>query len=179
MARLSDKYKNEIINKMVERFNYKNKLQVPHIKKVVVNMGVGEAAQDIKEMDGAVEEMTVITGQKPALTRASKAIATFKIRKGSTVGCKVTLRRKRMYEFLDRLINVALPRIKDFRGVSNASFDSDNNYSIGITEQVIFPEIEFDKIQKTRGMDITIVMNAKTKEEAHELLRFFGMPFKK
>lgn len=179
MARLLEKYKNEIIPQMVSRFNYKNKLQVPRIKKIIVNMGVGEAAHDIKELEGALEELTVITGQRPAVTRASKAIANFKIRKGSAVGCRVTLRRKHMYEFLDRLINVAIPRVKDFRGLSNGSFDRDNNYSLGITEQVIFPEIEYDKIQKTRGMDIAIVMSARTKEEAQELLRFFGMPFKR
>ena len=179
MRRLLEKYNNEIIPQMTTRFNYKNRLQAPKIKKIVVNMGIGEAAQEIKELDAAMEELTLITGQKPAITRASKAIANFKIRKGSAVGCRVTLRHKRMYEFLDRLINVALPRIKDFRGMSNASFDSHNNYSLGITEQVIFPEIEFDKIQKTRGMDIAIVMNARTREEAHELLKLFGMPFKK
>ena len=141
-------------------------------------MGVGTAAQDAKELEVAMDELMFITGQRPAVRRASKAISNFKIRKGSPVGCKVTLRRKRMYEFLDRLINIAIPRVKDFRGLSNNSFDKGGNYSLGITEQVIFPEIEYDKIQKVRGMDITIVMDAKTKEEAHELLRFFGMPFK-
>ena len=179
MVRLLEKYKNEIIPQMVEKFKYKNVLQVPRIQKVVVNMGVGEAAADIKELDAAIEDMATITGQRPAITRASKDIANFKIRKGSAVGCRVTLRRDRMYEFLDRLINVAIPRIKDFRGVPVTSFDKGNNYSLGFTEQVIFPEIEYDKMQKTRGVDITIVMNAKTKEEARGLLRFFGMPFKR
>jgi len=179
MARLEEQYKAEVIPQMITKFNYKNKLQVARIKKVVVNMGVGEASQDTKLLDVAVEELATITGQKPVVTRASKAIANFKIRKGSAVGCKVTLRGKRMYEFLDRLINVAIPRIKDFRGVPDTSFDNGVNYSLGITEQIIFPEIEYDKIQKVRGMDITIVTDAKTKQEAHELLRLFGMPFKK
>jgi len=179
MSRLLEKYKNEIMSQMTAKFNYTNKLQIPKVKKIVVNMGVGEAANEIKELDVAIEELAIITGQKPVITRASKAVANFKIRKGSPVGCKVTLRSRRMYEFLDRLINVALPRIRDFRGMPNSSFDKANNYSLGIKEQVIFSEIEFDKIQKVRGMDITIVTDARSKDEAHELLKLFGMPFRR
>lgn len=179
MARLFDKYNNEIIPQMSARFGYKNHMQVPRLKKIVVNMGVGEAAQDIKEIESAMEELAAITGQKPAMTRASKAISNFKIRKGSPVGCKVTLRRKRMYEFFDRLINIAIPRIRDFRGLSGDSFDKRATYSFGITEQTIFPEVNVDKVLKTHGMDVTIVTSARSKEEAYELLKFFGMPFKK
>jgi large subunit ribosomal protein L5 len=178
MGRLLEKYNNEIIPQMMAKFNYANRLQVPRIKKVVVNMGIGGAAQEIKELEVAMDELTLITGQRPSITRASKAISNFKIRKGSAVGCRVTLRRKRMYEFLDRLINVAIPRVKDFRGVPSSSFDNHNNYSLGITEHTIFPEIEYDKVQKMRGMDITIVMNARNRQEASELLKQFGMPFR-
>ncbi|PIU42389.1 MAG: 50S ribosomal protein L5 [Candidatus Omnitrophica bacterium CG07_land_8_20_14_0_80_42_15] len=179
MARLLEKYKEEIVPQMISRFKYKNKLEVPRIKKIVVNMGVGEAAHEIKELDTAMEELAMITGQKPATRRAKKAIANFKIRQDSPVGCMVTLRRARMYEFLDRLVNIAIPRVRDFRGLSTTSFDKGANYSFGITEQIIFPEIEYDKVQKIRGMDVTIVTSAKTKEEAFELLKLFGMPFKK
>jgi large subunit ribosomal protein L5 len=179
MARLLEKYHSEIVPQMMTKFAYKNRLEVPRLKKIVINMGIGSAAQDIKELEVAIDELTLIAGQRPAITKASKAVSNFKLRKGSPVGCRVTLRRKRMYEFLDRLLNVAIPRVKDFRGLSNDSFDTNANYSLGITEQVIFPEIEYDKIQKMRGMDITIAINAGSKDEAHELLRLFGMPFKK
>ena len=178
VPRLQESYKNEILPKMMERFGYKNIFEVPRLKKIVVNVGFGEAAQDKKLIDGIVAEMAVITGQRPAITTAKKAIAGFKIRKGSVVGCKVTLRRARMYEFLDRLINISMPRIRDFRGVSPNSFDESGNYSLGIAEQGIFPEIEIDKIQVVHGMDVAIVTSAKTKNESRELLSLFGMPFK-
>jgi len=177
--RLLEKYRNEIIPKMMQVFNLRNKLAVPRVEKVVVNMGVGEGLQDIKLLEKAMEELALITGQKPILRRAKKAIANFKIRQGSPIGCKVTLRRTMMYEFMDRLLNVALPRIRDFRGVSTDSFDKAGNYTLGLTEQNIFPEIEYDRITRTQGMDVTIVIkNAKSKEQAKELLRLFGMPFK-
>jgi len=176
--RLLEKYRNEIAPKMMETFNLKNKLAVPRIVKIVVNMGVGEGAQDIKILEKSMDEMAVITGQKPILRRAKKAIANFKIRDGHPVGCKVTLRRAMMYEFMDRLVNVTLPRIRDFRGVSPDAFDHAGNYTLGLAEQTIFPEIEYDRITRTQGMDITFVIkNAKTKEQARELLRLFGMPF--
>jgi len=177
VPRLLDQYRNEIVPKLKESFGYTNNLAVPRIQKMVVNVGLGEAAQDKKLMDGVLEETAKITGQRPSVTKAKKAIAGFKIRKGSLVGCRVTLRRAHMYEFLDRLINIALPRIRDFRGVSATGFDNGGNYSFGITEQGIFPEIDIDKIQITHGMDITIVTSAKTKEESKELLKHFGMPF--
>lgn len=177
--RLLERYRNEIIPKMMESFHLKNKLAVPRIEKIVVNMGVGEGLQDIKILDKSMEELAAITGQKPILRRAKKAISNFKIRQGSPIGCKVTLRRSMMYEFLDRLLNIALPRIRDFRGVSAESFDEAGNYTLGLNEQNIFPEIEYDKITRTQGMDITLVIkNAKVKEQAKELLRLFGMPFK-
>jgi len=177
--RLLEKYRNEIIPKMMQAFNLRNKLAVPRVEKVVVNMGVGEGLQDIKILEKAMEELAIITGQKPILRRAKKAIANFKIRKGAPIGCKVTLRRAMMYEFMDRLLNVTLPRIRDFRGVSTDSFDKAGNYTLGLTEQNIFPEIEYDRITRTQGMDITIVIkNAKSKEQAKELLRLFGMPFR-
>lgn len=177
--RLLEKYRNEIIPKMMEEFSIKNKLAIPRIEKIVVNMGVGEALTDIKILEKAMEEMAMITGQKPILRRAKKAISNFKLKQGQPVGCKVTLRRTMMYEFLDRLVSIALPRIRDFRGVSLDSFDEKGNYTLGISDQVIFPEIEYDKITRTQGMDITLVIkNAKTKEQARELLRLFGMPFK-
>ncbi|NQU95046.1 MAG: 50S ribosomal protein L5 [Candidatus Omnitrophica bacterium] len=179
VPRLAEKYRNEIVPKMMERFGFKNSLEVPRIKKVLVNVGYGEAAQDTKLMDDLVKEIATITGQMPSVTMAKKAIAGFKIRKGSLVGCRVTLRKARMYEFMDRLINVAIPRIRDFRGLSPNSFDQGGNYSFGISEQSIFPELEIDKIKVVHGMDITIVMNAKSKEEAFELLRYFGVPFKR
>jgi large subunit ribosomal protein L5 len=176
--RLIDKYNNEIIPKMMERFKYRNKLQVPRLVKIVVNMGVGEAVQDIKILDEAMEQLALITGQRPIIRRARKAVSNFKIKQGLPIGCKVTLRRKMMYEFLDRLVNVALPRIRDFSGISTNSFDQRGNYTLGITEQTIFPEIEIDKISRIQGMDISIVTTAKTKQEAKELLRLFGLPFK-
>ena len=177
--RLLERYKTDITPKMMERFGFKNIHEVPRVKKIVVNVGLGEASEDKKVMDDVMQELAQITGQRPAATTAKKAIAGFKIRKGSLVGCRVTLRRRHMYEFLDRLINVALPRIRDFRGVSADSFDEKGNYSLGITEQGIFPEIEIDKIKMVHGMDITIVMTAKNAQEGRELLRFFGMPFRK
>jgi large subunit ribosomal protein L5 len=176
--RLLDKYRNEIIPGMMEKFSITNKLAVPRLEKIVVNMGVGEAIADIKILEKSVSEMAMITGQKPIIRRAKKAIANFKIRQGVPIGCKVTLRRKMMYEFLDRLVNIALPRVRDFRGVSADSFDEAGNYSLGIIEQVIFPEIDYDRISRVQGMDITFVIkNAKSHEQAQELLRFFGMPF--
>ena len=177
--RLLEKYKSAIVPKMMEKFRFTNTHQVPRLIKIVVNVGLSEALQDKKFLESVMSEIGVITGQKPVETKAKKAIAGFKIKKGSLVGCKVTLRRARMYEFLDRLINVAIPRIRDFRGLSADAFDERGNYSLGITEQGIFPEIEMDKIQIVHGMDITIVTNLAKKEESRELLRFFGMPFKK
>ena len=178
-SRLLEKYKNEITPKMIERFGYKNKMQIPKIKKIVLNVGLGMGAQDIKILEAAAQELATITGQKAVITKAKKAISNFKIRKGSTVGCKVTLRRIRMYEFLDRLVNVAIPRVRDFRGLSPNSFDEGMNYSFGITEQIIFPEIEYDKAPSIHGMDITINTNARSKEEASELLKLLGVPFRK
>jgi len=177
--RLLARYRDEIVPEMVKKFNYKNKLQVPKLEKMVINIGLGEATQDIKILEAAQNELAVITGQRPVITRAKKAIANFKIRKNSPIGCKVTLRRAMMYEFLDRLISIAIPRIRDFRGLSANSFDGGGNYSFGLNEQLIFPEVDIDKVFKTYGMDITIVTNAKSKDEAFELLRLFGMPFKK
>ncbi|RKY30601.1 MAG: 50S ribosomal protein L5 [Candidatus Omnitrophota bacterium] len=175
---LLEKYRKEIIPAMQEKFQLKNKLAIPMLEKIVINMGVASAREDIKTLEKAMEELAVITGQKPVMRRAKKAIANFKIRKNLPVGCKVTLRKTIMYEFLDRLINVALPRIRDFRGVSLDSFDEAGNYSLGISEQNIFPEIEYDKIYRPQGMDITIVIKrAKSVEQARELLRLFGMPF--
>ena len=177
--RLLEKYRNEIIPKMMEAFSFKNRLAVPRLEKIVVNMGVGEALQDIKILEKAMEELGQITGQKPILRRAKKAIANFKIRKGLPIGCKVTLRRTIMYEFFDRLISIALPRIRDFRGISPDSFDEAGNYTLGITEQSIFPEIDYDKVSRMQGMDITLVIkNVKSKEQARELLKLFGMPFR-
>jgi len=178
IPRLLEKYRNEIAPEMMRAFNLKNKLAVPRIEKIVVNMGVGEGIQDIKILEKAMEEMGLITGQKPLLRRAKKAIANFKIKQGQAIGCKVTLRRLMMYEFMDRLLNIALPRIRDFRGVSADSFDKAGNYSLGLSEQGIFPEIEYDKISRPQGMDITFVIkNAGSQEQAQELLRLFGMPF--
>lgn len=178
IPRLLERYRNEIIPQMMQVFNLKNRLAVPRLEKIVVNMGVGEGAQDIKLLEKSMEELAVITGQRPILRRAKKAIANFKIRQGNPIGCKVTLRRAMMYEFMDRLINVALPRIRDFRGVSAESFDKSGNYTLGMNEQNIFPEIEYDRITRTQGMDITFVIkNIESKEQAKELLRLFGMPF--
>lgn len=178
VTRLYKRYKDEITPEMMKILNYKNALQIPKIAKVVINVGMGEGAQDIKLLEAVSKELAQITGQHPVITKAKKAISNFKIRKGSPVGCKVTLRRMRMYEFLDRLINVALPSLKDFRGVSPKSFDKDNNYTLGLTEQTIFPEIDYDKVQKVHGMDITIVTNARSRDEAYQLLKLMGIPFK-
>lgn len=178
MPRLKDKFKNDIVKAMMDKFGYKNVMEVPRLEKIVVNMGVGEAIQNSKAIDAAVNDLMIITGQRPVVTKAKKSIAGFKLRAGMSIGCKVTLRGDRMYEFADRVINVALPRVRDFRGVSPKSFDGRGNYSLGIKEQLIFPEIEYDKIDKVRGMDIVFVTTAKTDEEARELLRLMGMPFK-
>lgn len=178
-ARLREKYKNEIVGQLVEQLGIKNINEVPKLEKIVVNMGVGEAATDAKELDAAVADMRVITGQQPMITRAKKSIAAFRVRAGMPIGCKVTLRGERMYEFLDRLLSVALPRVRDFRGISPKSFDGRGNYSLGITEQLIFPEIDYDKIDKNRGMDVTFVTTAKDDESARALLDAFGFPFKR
>jgi len=178
IPRLLEKYRDKITPAMMEKFSYKNRLQVPQLKKIVINMGIGEGSSDIKIIEQAMEELSQITGQKPIICRAKKAIANFKIRDGQPVGCKVVLRRFRMYEFLDRLINLTLPRIRDFSGVPSDSFDEAGNYAFGINEQSIFPEINIDKIKRPQGMDIIIVIDSKNKEESYELLKFFGMPFK-
>lgn len=178
-SRLKDLYRDEIVDAMVKKFGYKNKMEVPKLEKIVINMGVGEAKENAKILDVAVKELEIIAGQKAVLTRAKNSVANFKIREGMPIGCKVTLRNNKMYEFLDRLVNLSLPRVRDFRGVSADSFDGRGNYALGIREQIIFPEIEYDKIDKVRGMDIIIVTTAKTDEEARELLRLFNMPFKK
>ena len=178
IPRLLEKYRKEIVPAMRQKFGYGTSMEAPVIKKVVVNMGVGEAIADIKILDKAQEELSLITGQRPIQLRVKRAIANFKIREGLPIGCKVTLRRKMMYEFLDRLLNVALPRIRDFRGLPLDSFDKRGSYSLGLKEQGVFPEIDIDKIQRVQGMDITIVTNAKSNEEAYELLKLFGMPFK-
>jgi len=178
MVRLYELYKNEITPKMMEKFQYKNVMQVPKIERIVINIGVGEAIQNPKALDGAVNDLTTIAGQKPVVTRAKKSIAGFKLREGMPIGCKVTLRGDRMYEFLDRLINLSLPRVRDFRGISPEAFDGRGNFSLGIKEQTIFPEIEYDKIDKIRGLEVNIVTTAKTDEEARELLRSMGMPFR-
>ena len=178
MARLQQLYKDEIAGKLKEKFGFKSAMEVPKITKITVNMGVGEAVGDKKIMDFAVDDMTKITGQKPVVTNARKSIAAFKIRDGWPVGCKVTLRRERMYEFLDRLINVAIPRIRDFRGLNAKSFDGQGNYSLGVKEQIIFPEVDYDKIDALRGLDITITTTAKTDEHGRALLEAFRFPFK-
>jgi len=178
MARLYETYKSEIVPKLMEKFQYKNIMQVPRVERVVINIGVGEAIQNPKALDGAVNDLTLISGQKPVVTRAKKSIAGFKLREGMAIGCKVTLRGERMYNFLDKLINLSLPRVRDFRGVSPQAFDGRGNYSLGIKEQTIFPEIEYDKIDKIRGLEVVIVTTAKTDEEARELLRHMGMPFR-
>ena len=179
MSRLKDLYNNEIVDAMVKKFEYKNVMEVPKIDKIVINMGIGEAKENAKILDVAVKELEIIVGQKVVLTKAKNSIANFKLREGMPIGCKVTLRGEKMYEFLDRLVNLALPRVRDFRGVSADAFDGRGNYALGIKEQIIFPEIEYDKIDKVRGMDVIMVTTAKTDEEARELLRFFNMPFKK
>ncbi|MEN6463220.1 MAG: 50S ribosomal protein L5 [Syntrophomonas sp.] len=178
MARLYELYQQEIVPKLIEKFKYKNIMQVPKINKVVLNIGVGEAIQNPKAMDGAVNDLAIITGQKPIITKGKKSIAGFKLREGMPIGCKVTLRGERMYEFLDKLINIVLPRVRDFRGVSPQAFDGRGNYSLGIKEQTIFPEIEFDKIDKIRGLEINIITTADTDEEARELLASMRMPFR-
>ena len=177
--RLQEKYTNEVIQAMTEKFGYKNVMEVPKLEKIVINMGVGEAKDNQKVLESAVADLQLISGQKPILTRAKKSVANFKLREGMPIGCKVTLRGERMYEFADRLINLALPRVRDFRGVNQNSFDGRGNYALGIKEQLIFPEIEYDKVDKVRGMDIIFVTTANTDEEARELLTLFGMPFKK
>ncbi len=179
MSRLRDIYENEIVDAMVKKFEYKNRLEVPKLEKIVVNMAVGEAKENAKVLDSAMQDLAIITGQKPIKTIAKKSVANFKLREGMAIGCKVTLRGERMYDFADRLINLALPRVRDFRGVSANSFDGRGNYALGVKEQLIFPEIEYDKVDKIRGMDIIIVTTAKTDEEARELLRLFNMPFAK
>lgn len=179
MNRLQDKYQNEVVPAMMKEFNYKSVMEVPAIEKVVVNIGVGDAIQNSKLLDEAVEELAAITGQQPVITKAKKSIANFKLRDGMPIGCKVTLRRQKMYEFLDKLFNISLPRVRDFRGVSDTSFDGRGNYTLGIKEQIIFPEIDFDKVNRSRGMDVVIVTSAKTNEEAKALLTKMGMPFKK
>ena len=179
MSRLRDFYEAEIGDAMTKKFSYKNKMAVPKLEKIVINMGVGEAKDNAKVLDGAVKDLATISGQKPIITKAKKSVAAFKLRAGMPIGCKVTLRGDRMYEFTDRLINIALPRVRDFRGVKGNSFDGRGNYTMGIKEQLIFPEIEYDKVDKIRGMDIVFVTSAKTDEEARELLRLFGMPFSK
>ena len=179
MSRLKDFYNDEIVPAMTKKFGYKNVMQVPKLDKIVINMGVGEAKENPKALESAVADLEQITGQKAVLTKAKNSIANFKIREGMNIGCKVTLRGEKMYEFLDRLVNLALPRVRDFRGVNPNSFDGRGNYALGIKEQFIFPEIEFDKIDKVRGMDIIFVTTAKTDEEARELLTLFNMPFAK
>jgi large subunit ribosomal protein L5 len=178
IPRMKQKYLSEVIPQLVKDFGYKNLLQAPRIQKIVVNMGLGEAIQNIKVLDHASEELGLITGQKPIVTRAKKSISNFKLRAGMPIGCAVTLRRQRMYEFFDRLINIALPRVRDFRGISGKAFDGRGNYTLGIREQIIFPEINYDKIDKIRGMNITIVTSAKTDEEAKAFLKYMGMPFR-
>ena len=179
MSRLRDLYENEITKKMTEKFGYKNPMMVPKIDKIVINMGVGEAKENSKLLDAAVKELETISGQKVVLTRAKNSIANFKLREGQAIGCKVTLRGEKMYEFLDRLVNLALPRVRDFRGINPNAFDGRGNYALGIKEQLIFPEVEYDKVDKVRGMDIIFVTTAKTDEEARELLTLFNMPFAK
>ncbi|MGE4214469.1 MAG: 50S ribosomal protein L5 [Anaerotignaceae bacterium] len=179
MNRLREFYNTEVVEAMTKKFSYKNKMAVPKIEKVVINMGVGEAKDNAKVLDGAIKDLTIISGQKPLVTKAKKSVAAFKLREGMNIGCKVTLRGDRMYEFVDRLINISLPRVRDFHGVKANSFDGRGNYTMGIKEQLIFPEIEYDKIDKIRGMDIIFVTTAHTDEESRELLRLFGMPFAK
>ena len=178
-SRLKEMYKNEIVDAMIKKFGYKNVMEVPKLDKIVINMGVGEAKENAKVLESAVSDMETIAGQKAIVTKAKKSVANFKIREGQAIGCKTTLRGDKMYEFLDRLVNLALPRVRDFRGVSADSFDGRGNYALGIKEQIIFPEIEYDKVDKVRGMDVIVVTTAKTDEEARELLRLFNMPFAK
>ena len=179
MSRLSDLYNKQIRNEMQEKFGYTNVMDIPKLEKIVINIGVGEATENTKTVDAAASDLEAITGQEPMICKAHKSLAAWKIREGMPLGCKVTLRGERMYEFLDRLINIALPRVRDFRGISSTSFDGRGNYAFGVKEQLIFPEIDFEKIDRVRGMDIIVVTTAKTDEEARELLTKFGMPFKK
>ena len=179
MSRLKETYLNEIKDAMQKKFEYKNEMQIPKLDKIVINMGVGEAKENRKVLDTAVKDLETITGQKAVVTRAKNSVANFKLREGQPIGCKVTLRGEKMYEFLDRLVNLALPRVRDFRGVNPNAFDGRGNYALGITEQIIFPEIEYDKVDKVRGMDIIFVTTANTDEEARELLTLFNMPFAK
>ena len=178
MNRLKEKYNNEIVPSLREKYNYASVMEVPKLEKIVVNMGVGDATTNSKLLDAAMKDLEIITGQKPVATKAKKAIAGFKVREGQAIGCKVTLRGENMYNFLDKLISITLPRVRDFRGVSNKAFDGRGNYTLGLTEQLIFSEIEYDNVVKVRGMDIVMVTTAKTNEEAYDLLKGFGMPFK-
>lgn len=178
MTQFKEFYQNEVVPKLVETFKYKNSMEVPKLDKIVLNMGLGEATHNIKILDAAVEELKLIAGQKPVITRAKKSIAAFKLREGMPIGCMVTLRRKRMFDFLNKLINVALPRVRDFKGISGKALDRRGNYTLGIKEQIIFPEIDYDKIDRIKGLNITIVTTAKTDEEGKELLRLLGMPFR-
>ena len=177
MSRLLDKYKNEVVGEMTKKFSYKNVMQVPKLEKIVINMACGDAVGNAKALESAIADLTQIAGQKPVITRARKSLAAWKLRNGMAIGCKVTLRGRRMYEFLDKFMNIALPRVRDFRGVSRKSFDGRGNYAVGVKEQLIFPEIDYDKIDKIRGMDIIIVTTANTDEEAREFLALMGMPF--
>ncbi|MCX5840133.1 MAG: 50S ribosomal protein L5 [Deltaproteobacteria bacterium] len=178
MARLKDYYEKEVVSALIKAFDYKNCMEVPRLEKIVINMGLGEAIQNIKILDSAVQELSLITGQKPVITKARRSIATFNLRQGMSIGCSVTLRKERMYEFFDRLVNVNLPRVRDFRGISPKSFDGRGNFALGLKEQIIFPEIDYDKIDKVKGMNIVIVTTAKTDDEARQLLKFMGVPFK-
>ena len=178
MIRLREYYNKEVLPTLIKEFKYKNRMEVPKLEKIVVNMGLGEAIQDIKILDNAVQELSMIVGQRPVVTKAKKSIATFKLRKGMSIGCMVTLRGDRMYEFFDRIVNVALPRIRDFRGIAPKSFDGRGNFSMGVKEQTIFPEVDYDKIDKVRGMNIVIVTSAKTDDEGRQFLRLMGMPFR-
>jgi len=178
MARLKEKYLNQIVPDFIKRFGFKNVMQVPKLDKIVINIGTGDAVQNIKLLDNAMQELALITGQKPVIRRAKKAISNFKLKAGMPIGCKVTLRKKRMYEFMDRLVNAAIPRIRDFRGTPRDSFDGRGNYTLGIKEQIIFPEIDYDKVEKIRGMNVSIITTAKTDEMGFELLKALGMPFR-
>ncbi|MFH2044578.1 MAG: 50S ribosomal protein L5 [Pseudomonadota bacterium] len=178
MARLKQYYNEDVVPKLIETFQYKNRMQVPKIEKVVVNIGLGEAIHNIKLLDSAVEELKIITGQKPVITRAKKSIAAFKLRAGMPIGCMVTLRKDRMYDFFDKLVNITLPRVRDFRGVSGKAFDGSGNYTLGIKEHIIFPEIDYDKIEKIKGLNICVVTSATTDKEGKELLKLLGVPFK-
>ena len=177
--RLKEKYTNEVINKLVEQFNYTSVMEVPKIEKIVINMGVGDAVSNAKNLEKAVDELTLLSGQKPVITKARKSIAGFRLRDGMPIGCKVTLRGERMYDFLDKLISVSLPRVRDFQGISNKAFDGRGNYTLGVKEQLIFPEISYDNVDRVRGMDIVIVTTANSDEESHALLKELGMPFRK